>query len=70
MSLEFNEEAVSWIAQHGYEEAYGARPIKRLVQDEVKKPLADELLFGSLEKGGLVKVTVKDDKLVFAFPEK
>lgn len=69
VSLEFSEDAVEWISENGYEEAYGARPIKRLVQDEVKKPLADELLFGSLEKGGLVKVTVKDDKLKFKFPK-
>ena len=70
VSLEFNESAVSWIAKNGYEEAYGARPIKRLVQEEVKKPLADELLFGSLEKGGLVKVTVEKGKLRFDFPKK
>lgn len=70
VSLEFTEEAVAWVAENGYEEAYGARPIKRLVQDEIKKPLADELLFGSLEKGGLVKVTVKDGKLDFQFPSK
>ncbi|SMF32562.1 ATP-dependent Clp protease ATP-binding subunit ClpA [Pseudobacteriovorax antillogorgiicola] len=70
VSLEFDEEAVEWIARNGYEEAYGARPIKRLVQEEVKKPLADELLFGSLEKGGLVKVTIEDKKLRFNFPKK
>ena len=69
VSLEFDQEAINWIAENGYEEAYGARPIKRLIEDSVKKPLADELLFGTLTKGGLVKVTVAEDKLSFAFPK-
>lgn len=51
----------------GYDEAYGARPIRRLVEEKVKQPLADELLFGEMSRGGTIKVTVKDDKLDFEF---
>ncbi len=69
VSLEFSEDAITWVAVHGYEEAYGARPIKRLIEEKVKKPLADELLFGSLAKGGLVRVSCENDQLAFRFPK-
>ena len=69
VSLEFSEEAFEWVAKNSYEEAYRSRPIERLVQDKFKKSLTDHFLFGSLEKSGLVKVGVKDDKLDFKFPE-
>ena len=69
VSLEFSEAAIAWVAENGYEEAYGARPIKRLIEDKVKKPLADELLFGALAKGGLVKVDCTDKELTFSFPK-
>lgn len=62
-----NDEAITWIAKNGYEEAYGARPIKRLIEERVKKPLANELLFGRLVKGGTVEIRIKDDALDFAF---
>ena len=68
VSLEFSEEAIEWLAVNGYEEAYGARPLKRLIEDKVKRPLADELLFGRIVKGGLVKVDVGEQGLVFSFP--
>lgn len=67
VSLELSEPAVTWLASHGYEQAYGARPIKRLIEDQVKKKLADHLLFGELAKGGLVRIDCKDDQLVFSF---
>lgn len=70
VSLDFSEAAIEWLAEHGYEEAYGARPIKRLIEEKVKRPLADELLFGRLAKGGLVKVDRENDELVFRYPEK
>ena len=47
----------------------GARPLGRVIQENIKKPLAEELLFGKLEKGGVVRVDVKDDKLVFSYPD-
>ncbi|MFW7379607.1 MAG: ATP-dependent Clp protease ATP-binding subunit ClpA [Oligoflexus sp.] len=68
VSLDFSEEAIEWLADNGYEESYGARPIKRLIEEKVKRPLADELLFGKLMKGGLVKVDRDEKGLVFHFP--
>jgi ATP-dependent Clp protease ATP-binding subunit ClpA len=47
---------------------FGARPLARLIQEYVKKPLAEELLFGRLQKGGAVVVDMEDDKLVFTYP--
>ena len=58
------------MAEKGYDKQNGARPLGRLIQDEVKKPLGDELLFGALEDGGHVRVDVKDDKLSFSFKAK
>ena len=57
--------ARKWLAKRGYDELYGARPLARVIQDQVKKTLADELLFGKLSKGGSVKVSVVNDKLSF-----
>ncbi|RZA15473.1 MAG: AAA family ATPase, partial [Proteobacteria bacterium] len=71
VTLDFNDEAVAWVATKGYDEAYGARPIRRLVEEKVKQPLADELLFGEMSSsGGTIKVTVKDDALDFEFIKK
>jgi len=60
--------AKEWLGEKGYDRLYGARPLSRVIQDHIKKPLADELLFGRLVTGGLVKVDLKDDALVFEFP--
>lgn len=57
--------AREWLAEHGYDKAMGARPMARLIQENVKKPLADELLFGKLVNGGHVTLKVKDGKLFF-----
>ncbi|MEW8506367.1 MAG: ATP-dependent Clp protease ATP-binding subunit ClpA [Candidatus Thiodiazotropha sp.] len=65
VSLVVEAEARVWLAEHGYDPKMGARPMARLIQDEIKKPLAEELLFGKLAGGGLVKVDVADDKLQF-----
>jgi ATP-dependent Clp protease ATP-binding subunit ClpA len=63
--------AHDWLAVKGYDKLFGARPLGRVIQESVKKPLAEELLFGKLTKGGVVKVTVnkETDKLSFAFEE-
>ena len=53
----------------GYDRLYGARPLARVIQEHVKKPLANELLFGELVKGGIVRIDVKDDELTFAFSD-
>ena len=52
-------------SQNGYDENFGARPLGRVIQDYIKKPLADELLFGKLMKGGVVHVSLKDHELTF-----
>ena len=67
VSIELDDAARRWLAKHGYEPAMGARPMARLIREKIKKPLADELLFGRLAEGGEVHVTTKDDELVFEF---
>ncbi len=67
--LEIDEEARAWLAKNGYDKKMGARPMARLIQEQVKRPLAEELLFGKLDKGGHVTVTVEKDKLKFAMEE-
>ena len=63
VTFELSSEAASWLADKGYDDKMGARPLARVIQEHLKKPLAEELLFGKLSKGGLVKVHLKDDKL-------
>ena len=63
VEIELDEAARNWLAARGYDAAYGARPLARLVQEHIKKPLADELLFGKLIQGGSVKVGVLKDSL-------
>ncbi|MCX7643826.1 MAG: ATP-dependent Clp protease ATP-binding subunit ClpA [Rhodobacteraceae bacterium] len=72
VSIELTREAAEWLGEKGYDDKMGARPLGRVIQENIKKPLAEELLFGRLVKGGLVRVTVKDDKidLQIAEPEK
>jgi len=69
VTIELDEAARNWLAEKGYDPSFGARPLARVIQDNVKKPLAEELLFGKLAKGGSVKVSVADDKLVFDLKE-
>ena len=61
-----------WLAEKGYDPLFGARPLARVIQEHIKKPLAEELLFGQLAKGGIVRVTKKpdEDALHFAFEER
>ncbi len=65
VTIELSDEAADWLAKNGYDELYGARPLARVIQENIKKPLADEILFGKLVRGGHVKVELKDGKLVF-----
>ncbi|HLB57227.1 MAG TPA: AAA family ATPase, partial [Gammaproteobacteria bacterium] len=67
--LEIDNAARKWLAEHGYDKKMGARPMARLIQEQIKRPLAEELLFGKLSKGGHVLVTVDKDKLKFAMEE-
>ena len=70
VSLSATPAARQWLAEHGFDPQMGARPMSRLLQDKVKRPLADELLFGKLVDGGRVTVDVRDGELVVdAWPE-
>ena len=71
VTIELTDKARDWLALKGYDRMYGARPLGRIIQEHVKKPLADELLFGELTRGGIVAVDVdkKGDKLTFRFTE-
>ncbi|MGD2083067.1 MAG: ATP-dependent Clp protease ATP-binding subunit ClpA [Chromatiales bacterium] len=71
VSLVVAPEAKVWLAERGYDPQMGARPMARVIQEHIKKPLAEELLFGSLAEGGLVRIGVEGDELSFAFePER
>ena len=59
--LEVDDEARDWLAKRGYDEKMGARPMARLIQEKIKKPLAEEVLFGTLSTGGVVHVSVSED---------
>jgi ATP-dependent Clp protease ATP-binding subunit ClpA len=70
VTIELSDEAAKWLAEKGYDEKFGARPLARVIQEHIKKPLADELLFGRLENGGTVRVVVSEGpepKLDFEF---
>jgi ATP-dependent Clp protease ATP-binding subunit ClpA len=62
VTFDLSEEAVKWLADKGYDSRMGARPLSRVIQEYIKQPLADEVLFGKLKKGGTVKVTVSTDE--------
>ncbi|WP_120500244.1 ATP-dependent Clp protease ATP-binding subunit ClpA [Roseovarius sp. EL26] len=63
VTIELTNPAAEWLADKGYDDRMGARPLGRVIQEHIKKPLAEELLFGKLAKGGIVKVGVKDGKI-------
>ena len=63
--IQFDSEARDWLATRGYDKLYGARPMARLIQEKVKQPLAEELLFGKLAHGGEVHVSLKENALSF-----
>ena len=63
MTIELTRPAAEWLADKGYDDKMGARPLGRVIQEHIKKPLAEELLFGKLAKGGNVQVGVKDGEI-------
>jgi ATP-dependent Clp protease ATP-binding subunit ClpA len=67
VTFELSPDATRWLAERGYDEAFGARPLARLIQESIKKPLADEILFGRLLRGGTVKVMLNADGSGLAF---
>jgi ATP-dependent Clp protease ATP-binding subunit ClpA len=72
VTIELDASARSWLAEKGYDPLFGARPLARIIQEHIKKPLAEELLFGHLAKGGIVRVRKDEteDKLAFTFHER
>jgi len=62
VSIDLTEAAKEWLGEHGYDEQFGARPMARVIQEHIKKPLAEELLFGKLEGGGTVRVDAQQDE--------
>ncbi|MBX9752449.1 MAG: ATP-dependent Clp protease ATP-binding subunit ClpA [Roseococcus sp.] len=69
VTIELSSAAKEWLAERGYDPLYGARPLARVIQEFIKKPLAEELLFGKLVKGGAVKVNLLDGALSFDIAE-
>jgi ATP-dependent Clp protease ATP-binding subunit ClpA len=65
VTIQLDDKARKWLVDRGYERANGARPMARLIAEKIKRPLADEVLFGKLSKGGIVKVTVAEGELAF-----
>lgn len=68
VTIELTDEAREWLGKRGYDKTYGARPLARVIQEKIKKPLAEELLFGKLVNGGVVAVKVVDNRLSFTYP--
>ena len=67
--INVTEQARHWLAEHGYDVKMGARPMARLVQEKIKKPLAERILFGDLSSGGDIMVDIEDDQVVLFIPE-
>ncbi|MEE2970621.1 MAG: ATP-dependent Clp protease ATP-binding subunit ClpA, partial [Pseudomonadota bacterium] len=69
VTIELDADARDWLMRKGYDQTFGARPLARVIQEHIKTPLADELLFGELMKGGLVRVKLVDKNIAFEFSE-
>jgi ATP-dependent Clp protease ATP-binding subunit ClpA len=67
VAVTLTPEARAWLAAKGYDPVFGARPLARLVQKEVRDPLTDEILFGALEHGGTVTIGLADNRLTFSY---
>jgi ATP-dependent Clp protease ATP-binding subunit ClpA len=67
VNIELSGEAADWLAAKGYDQQMGARPLARVIQEHVKKPLAEEVLFGKLAKGGTVRILLQNDALAFQY---
>jgi len=70
VTMDIDAEAKVWLAEHGHDPKMGARPMARLIQDKIKKPLAEQLLFGDLQDGGQIFITVRDGEIVVEYDEK
>jgi ATP-dependent Clp protease ATP-binding subunit ClpA len=70
VAIALTPEARAWLAVKGYDPAFGARPLARVVQKDVRDPLTDEILFGQLEHGGTVTIGAADDHLTFSYEQR
>ena len=70
VTLSIDQPTKEYLAEKGYDEVYGARELSRVIQEEIKKPMAEELIFGKISKGGHVLITLKENKINFDFSEK
>jgi ATP-dependent Clp protease ATP-binding subunit ClpA len=70
IDLQVSEDAIKWLFKNGHQPQYGARPFARLVDEHLKKPLVDDILFGKLSRGGIVNIDILDDNLKFNFKSK
>jgi ATP-dependent Clp protease ATP-binding subunit ClpA len=70
VDVHLEPDAREWLARKGYDKQMGARPLARLIQDKIKKPLAEEILFGKLENGGDVTIIIKNDDIAFEIKSK
>ena len=69
VTIELTDQARQWLADKGYSQRFGARPLARVIQEHIKKALAEELLFGKLERGGIVRVKIENGKPAFDYPD-
>jgi ATP-dependent Clp protease ATP-binding subunit ClpA len=69
VTIELSDEAREWLGKKGFDRHFGARPLSRVIQEHIKRPLSEELLFGKLTDGGLVRITIEDGLLSFTYPE-
>ena len=70
VKIDVSKKARKYLSDKGYDNKNGARPLERIISDEIKKQLADEILFGKLSKGGKVTIDIKQEKLTFLFVQK
>jgi len=68
IEIEITDEARNWLAEHGYDPQMGARPMARLIQEKIKAPLADAILFGHLQHGGLARICLEQDEISIDYP--
>ena len=70
VTINIDKPAKEYLAKKGYDEIYGARELGRVIQEEIKKPIAEELIFGKISKGGHVEITISKNKIDFKFSNK
>ena len=70
VTLSIDQSTKKYLANKGFDEIFGARELSRIIQDEIKKPIAEELIFGKIAKGGHISITIKDKKIEFKFSKK